>query len=99
MSLIFLGLHCIGPNFEQLTMMVKLLLLSSRLRRYCQIFIEYISAIDDKDLLFGYFCRNLIKRKRTECDNWANEEKTKKWHERMLRVEQKSQILLEEHIA
>ena len=57
-----------------------------------QIFIEYISAIDDKDLLFGYFCRNLIKRKRTECDNWANEEETKRWHERMLRVEQKSQI-------
>ena len=76
-SLIFLGLHCVGPNFEQLTMMVKLLLLSSRLRRYCQIFIEYISAIDDKDLWYGYFCRNLIEWRTTECDNWANEQKTK----------------------
>ena len=76
-SLIFLGLHCVGPNFEQLTMMVKLLLLSSRLRRYCQIFIEYISAIDDKDLWYGYFWRNLIEWERTECDDWANEGKIK----------------------
>ena len=89
-SLIFLGLHCVGPNFEQLTMMVKLLLLSSRLRRYCQIFIEYISAIDDKDLWYGYFCRNLIEWKRTECDNWAKEDQVVA--ETFGRIEQKSQI-------
>ena len=44
---------------------------------YWQIFIEYISAIDDKDLWYGYFCRNLIEWRTTECDNWANEQKTK----------------------
>ena len=86
-SLIFLGLHCVGPNFEQLTMMVKLLLLSSRLRRYCQIFIEYISAIDDKDLWYGYFCRNLIEWRRTEWENWANEQKMK-W--RLLKLGEKT---------
>ena len=68
---------------------LQTLLLLARVR-YCQIFIEYISAIDDKDLWYGYFCRNLIEWKRTECDNWAKEDQVVA--ETFGRIEQKSQI-------
>ena len=92
--ILVLGLSRLVSSFCYLYYFAPALLPTARKWKivWWQIFIEYISAIDDKDLLFGYFCRNLIKRKRTECDNWANEEKTKRWHEKMLRVEQKSQI-------
>ena len=92
--ILVLGLCRLVSSFYYLYYFAPALLPTARKWKivWWQIFIEYISAIDDKDLLFGYFCRNLIKRKRTECDNWANEEKTKRWHEKMLRVEQKSQI-------
>ena len=70
-----------GPKITFLTS-----LLLARMR-YRQIFIEYISAIDDKDLWYGYFCRNLREWRRTEWENWANEQKMK-W--RLLKLGEKT---------